>query len=210
MKSKADYTLYLVTDRELALPLSIKEAVEQAILGGVTLVQLRDKKADSGELFRSAQTLKKVTDRHRVPLIINDRADIMLASGAAGVHVGQSDLPAAEARRLIGPDKILGVSAATVEEAVAAEKAGADYLGVGAMFPTETKKDTRHPSLETLRQICRAVSIPVVAIGGINSGNAALLGGSGIAGVAVVSAILKGNCPEEAAAALKEKIRSVL
>ncbi len=210
MKCKADYTLYLVTDRELALPLSIEEAVKQAVLGGVTLVQLRDKKADSGELFRSAQALKKVTDRLGIPLIIDDRADIMLASGAAGVHVGQSDLPAAEARRLIGPDKILGVSAATVEEAVAAEKAGADYLGVGAIFPTETKKDTRHPSLEILWQICRAVSIPVVAIGGINRENAALLGGSGIAGIAVVSAILKGNCPEEAAAALKEEIRGIL
>lgn len=210
MNYNVDYTLYLVTNRELALPLSVEEAVEQAIRGGVTLVQLRDKKAGSRELFQAALALKKITDRYSIPLIINDRADIMLASGAAGVHVGQSDLPAGEVRRIIGLDKILGVSAATVEEAIAAEKAGADYLGVGAMFPTSTKKDTRHPSVDTLHQICCAVSIPVVAIGGINSGNAALLGKSGIAGAAVVSAILAGGHPEEAAAGLKAKIRNIL
>jgi len=168
MKPEIDYSLYLVTDRGLMTTPTLEEAVEQAIDGGCTLVQLREKNASSREFYRSAVSVKKVTDRRGVPLIINDRLDIALASGAAGVHLGQSDLPAAAARRVLGPDKIVGVSASTPAQAEAAQAAGADYLGVGAMFPTGTKTDADIISMEELKKIRAAVSIPIVAIGGIN------------------------------------------
>lgn len=210
MKPEMDYTLYLVTDRILAGARDFDDLVGRAVRGGCTLVQLREKDASSGELYERALRLKRVTDYFHVPLIIDDRVDIMLAVDAAGVHLGQSDLPAEAARRLIGPDKILGVSARTVEEAEAAESAGADYLGVGAVFPTATKTDAKPVARETLAAICAAVRIPVVAIGGLNAKNIPLLEGSGISGAAVVSAVMGAEDPEEAARKLKEVVYSIV
>lgn len=210
MKPEMDYTLYLVTDRTLAGARDFDDLVGRAVRGGCTLVQLREKDASSGELCERALRLKRVTDYFHVPLIIDDRVDIMLAVDAAGVHLGQSDLPAKAARRLIGPDKILGVSARTVEEAEAAESAGADYLGVGAVFSTATKTDAEPVARETLAAICAAVRIPVVAIGGLNAKNIPLLEGSGISGAAVVSAVMGAEDPEEAARKLKEVVYSIV
>lgn len=210
MKPEFDCTLYLVTDRELAGERNLEDIIAAAIRGGATLVQLREKTADSGEFYKIACSVKRVTDFYHVPLIINDRADIAMAAGAAGVHVGQSDIPADAVRRMIGADKILGVSARTVEEAEKAEADGADYLGVGAVFPTSTKKDAEAVSNETLLEICRAVKIPVVAIGGVNEKNVELLSGCGISGIAVVSALMAEEKPEKAARILKEKIYGLL
>ncbi|HCB91841.1 MAG TPA: thiamine phosphate synthase [Ruminococcaceae bacterium] len=209
MKPEIDYSLYLVTDRGLMTTPTLEEAVEQAIDGGCTLVQLREKNASSREFYRSAVSVKKVTDRRGVPLIINDRLDIALASGAAGVHLGQSDLPAAAARRILGPDKIIGVSASTPAQAEAAQAAGADYLGVGAMFPTGTKTDADIISMEELKKIRAAVSIPIVAIGGINLRTAPLFRGTGIDGFAVVSAILARKDIRAAARGLRNILRSL-
>ncbi len=209
MKPEIDYSLYLVTDRGLMTTPTLEEAVEQAIDGGCTLVQLREKNASSREFYRSAVSVKKVTDRRGVPLIINDRLDIALASGAAGVHLGQSDLPAAAARRILGPDKIIGVSASTPAQAEAAQAAGADYLGVGAMFPTGTKTDADIVSMEELKKIRAAVSIPIVAIGGINLRTAPLFRGTGIDGFAVVSAILARKDIRAAARGLRNILRSL-
>ncbi len=209
MKPEIDYSLYLVTDRGLMTTPTLEEAVEQAIDGGCTLVQLREKNASSREFYRSAASVKKVTDRRGVPLIINDRLDIALASGAAGVHLGQSDLPAAAARRVLGPDKIIGVSASTPAQAEAAQAAGADYLGVGAMFPTGTKTDADIISMEELKKIRAAVSIPIVAIGGINLRTAPLFRGTGIDGFAVVSAILARKDIRAAARGLRNILRSL-
>lgn len=200
-----DVLLYLVTDPHMSRS-GVEDTVEKALKGGVTLVQLREKEGDTGELYQKALRLKAVTDAHRVPLIIDDRIDVMLAVDAAGVHVGQSDMPAAVARKLIGPDKILGVSAGTLEEAVQAEKDGADYLGVGAVFPTQTKKDADPVSAETLKEIARTVSIPVVAIGGIKKENIPLLKDLGLAGVAVVSAVMAAEDPEKEARELSALI----
>lgn len=185
-----DYTLYVCTDRELMSSPTMEESVEQAILGGAGMIQLRDKKASGRQLYETALALKEVTDRHGVPLIINDRVDIAVAVDAAGVHLGQSDMPIEAARRLLGPDKIIGISAARVEEAMEAQKAGADYLGVGAMFATGTKDNTRPVTKELLMEIRRAVSVPIVAIGGIHAENVAQLRDTGINGIAVVSAVV--------------------
>lgn len=190
MKNKVNYKLYLVTDRDLLKNTDICTAVEQAIQGGVTLVQLREKELSSLEFYNTALKVKKVTDKYNIPLIINDRLDIALAVDAAGVHVGQSDIPAAIARKLIGPGKILGVSTATVEESIEAEKNGADYVGVGAVFPTSTKLDARAVTVEILKSIKENIKIPVVAIGGISENNVQSLRAADIDGVAVVSAIL--------------------
>ncbi|WP_411677614.1 thiamine phosphate synthase [Caproicibacter sp.] len=190
MRRKIDYTLYLCTDRNLMSTKTLEEAVEQAILGGCTLVQLREKDISSLEFYRMAVGVKKITDRYGVPLIVNDRADIALAVGADGVHAGQSDLPCKNLRTILGQDRIVGISAATVEEAVRAQGDGADYVGVGAMFPTGTKTDARPVSMETLAEIRRAVTIPIVAIGGIGPQNAGRFCGTGVDGLAVVSAIL--------------------
>lgn len=210
MKPEMDYSLYLVTDRALAGERDFEDLVGRAIRGGCTLVQLREKEASSGEFYERALRLKKVTDYFHVPLIIDDRIDIMLAVDAAGVHLGQSDLPAEAARQIIGPDKILGVSARTVEDAEKAESDGADYLGVGAVYPTTTKGDAEEVSREELEKICSTVSIPVVAIGGLNARNIPSLEGSGISGVAVVSAIMAQDRPEEAARLLKDTVYGIL
>lgn len=210
MKPEMDYSLYLVTDRALAGERDFEDLVGRAIRGGCTLVQLREKEASSGEFYERALRLKKITDYFHVPLIIDDRIDIMLAVDAAGVHLGQSDLPAEAARQIIGPDKILGVSARTVEDAEKAESDGADYLGVGAVYPTTTKGDAEKVSREELEKICSTVSIPVVAIGGLNARNIPSLEGSGISGVAVVSAIMAQDLPEEAARLLKDTVYGIL
>lgn len=190
MKPEIDYTLYLVTDRELMSTPTIEEAVEQAIIGGCTLIQLREKTADSLEFYKTALAVKKITDSYGVPLIVNDRADIALAAGADGVHIGQSDLPAAAVRRILGPDKILGVSASSLKEAVRAAADGADYLGVGAMYPTGTKTDAEIVTIDELKAIRKAVSIPIVVIGGINQRTVSNFTDCGIDGLAVVSAVI--------------------
>jgi thiamine-phosphate pyrophosphorylase len=190
IKRNMDFTLYLVTDRRWLGERTLWDDVEEAILGGATVVQLREKEISSKEYLELAQRVKEVTDRHGIPLIINDRIDIALAVDADGVHVGPEDLPVPIARALLGNGKIIGASAATVEEALSLQAQGADYLGVGAVFPTATKQGTEKVSLEELRGIKSALHIPVVAIGGINAGNAGPVMETGVDGVAVVSAIM--------------------
>lgn len=189
-KKDINYKLYLVTDRRFIGARNLGECVKEAILGGATMVQLREKNVSSREFYQIARELKEITTQGRVPLFINDRLDIAQAVDADGLHIGQSDLPADVARKILGPDKIIGVSASTLEEAKLAEQQGADYLGVGSVFATSTKKDATTVSLTILEKIKQLVSIPVVAIGGINSGNIQTLMPSGIDGVAVISAIL--------------------
>lgn len=189
-KSKIDYTLYLCTDRRLMFCETIEESVEEGIKGGCSVVQLREKDCSSREFYELAKRVKKITQRHNVPLIINDRVDIALLAGADGVHLGQSDLPCDEVRKLAGENFIIGVSAATVEEAEKAENDGADYLGVGAMFPTATKTNTRPVTKETLKEIRKAVKIPFVIIGGIKKDNIGDFAGCGMNGAAVVSAVV--------------------
>lgn len=190
MKPRVDYTLYLCTDRELMTTDTITEAVELAIKGGVTVVQLREKDCSGRKFLEIAHEVKEITDAYEVPLIINDRLDIAMAVDADGVHLGQKDLPAAVARELLGPDKIIGVSAWNAELALRAQKEGADYIGAGDVFGTSTKADTHHVSLQELAKIKKTVKIPVVAIGGINMENIEKLKATGIDGVAVISAIL--------------------
>lgn len=187
---KVDYTLYLCTDSGLMSCATVEESVEKAVLGGCSVVQLREKTASSLELFQLAQRVKRVTDKYGVPLIINDRLDICQAVDAAGVHLGQSDMPCAVARRILGADKMIGVSAATPEEAAKAQADGADYLGVGAVFPTSTKTNTRKVTPEIIRSIRSAVQIPFVVIGGVNADNIRQLYGLGINGAAVISAVV--------------------
>lgn len=199
MKHKIDYTLYLCTDRALMTAATVEESVRLAIEGGCTAVQLREKECPALEFYELALRVKKITREKGVPLIINDRVDIALAAGADGVHIGQSDLPAKNVRGMIGADKILGVSAANLEEAVRAQKDGADYIGVGAMFSTATKTDARLVTMEELKRIRDAVNIPIVVIGGINKQTAPYFKGTGIDGLAVVSAVVAQ--PDIAAAA---------
>lgn len=190
MKNNVDYTLYLCTDRELMSSNTIEESVEKAIAGGCTVVQLREKNCSSREFYELALRVKEVTSGSGVPLIIDDRVDIAVAAGADGVHVGQSDLPAAEVRKIIGDGKIVGVSASTVGAALKAQQDGADYIGVGAMYATATKTDTRIVSREELAAIREAVTIPIVIIGGINKDTVRNFKGMGVDGIAVVSAIV--------------------
>ena len=200
---KPDYSLYLVTDRRLMSTKTLGEAVEQAIAGGCTLVQLREKEISSLDFYVLASEMKKTTDRYGIPLIINDRIDIAMAVDAAGVHIGQKDIPADIARKVIGKDMLLGVSATSVTEAVNAAIAGADYLGVGAMFQTGTKPDAGFVSMEELGRIRRAVDIPIVVIGGISRENAMLFQPMGIDGLAVVSAVIAQPDIKASAADLK-------
>ncbi len=205
MKNNIDYTLYLVTDRELMSTETLEEAVESAIKGGCTLVQLREKTASSLEFYENALKVKAVTDKYNIPLIINDRVDIALAIDADGIHVGQEDLPAQTVRRIIGEGKILGVSANSVESAIKAQKDGADYIGVGAVYSTNTKTDAGVITRERLLAVRQAVTVPIVAIGGINLQNAALLKDTGINGIAVVSAIIAQEDIEAAAKGIKSE-----
>lgn len=199
-----DYTLYLVTDRQLMSCDSLTEAVEQAILGGCTMIQLREKELSSLEFYNQAVAVKQVTDKYHIPLIINDRIDIAMAVQATGVHIGQHDLPAAAVRKVIGENMLLGVSASSIAEAIQAQQDGADYLGVGAMFPTGTKTDADSVSMEELQKIRAAVSLPIVVIGGINKGNAGRFKPMGIDGLAVVSAIIAQSDIKAVAAELKD------
>ena len=209
-KKQLDTTLYLVTDSSYHTEETFLRTVEEALKGGVTLVQLREKERSARDYLRLARRVKEVTDRYKVPLLIDDRVDVAAAADAAGVHVGQSDIPAAEARKILGPDKIVGATAKTVEQAVEAYQQGADYLGVGAIYPTTTKVKTVLTKVSTLEEICQAVPIPVNAIGGLNAGNMDILAGTHIAGICVVSAIMKAEAPGKAAAELKEKIMQLL
>ena len=199
MKPRVDYTLYLCTDRELMSEDTLEKSVELAIQGGVTVVQLREKDCSGREFLQVAREVKQITDAYEIPLIINDRIDIAMAVDADGVHLGQSDIPAHTARELLGPDKIIGVSAYNKELAVEAQKEGADYLGVGDIFGTSTKAGTHNVEIDTLSRICQAVKIPVVAIGGINLSNVTKLAGTGIQGTAVISAIIASKNITEAA-----------
>lgn len=200
---KPDYSLYLVTDRMLMSTKTLGEAVEQAIIGGCTVVQLREKEISSLDFYALALEIKKITDSYGIPLVINDRIDIAMAVGAAGIHTGQKDIPADIARKVIGKNMLLGVSAGSVAEAVNAVEAGADYLGVGAMFPTGTKPDAGYVSMEELGKIRRAVDIPIVVIGGISKENAMLFQPMGIDGLAVVSAVITQPDIKKSAADLK-------
>ncbi|SHE99958.1 thiamine-phosphate pyrophosphorylase [Caldanaerobius fijiensis DSM 17918] len=192
-----DLRLYAVTDRSYLKGIDLVSAVELAIRGGATIIQLREKEISSKEFYELALKVKEVTKHNNIPLIINDRVDIALAVDADGVHVGQEDLPAEVVRRLIGPDKILGVSASTVEEAVKAERDGADYLGVGAVYTTLTKPEADAIGIEGLQKIKEAVSIPVVAIGGITQENAyEIMLKSEVDGISSVSAVFSGDVEE--------------
>lgn len=209
MKPKIDYSIYLVTDRDLMSTETLEEAVEQAIIGGCTLIQLREKDCSSLDFYSTAVKVKEITDKYNVPLIINDRLDIALAVDAAGVHVGQSDMPAAIVRKIIGEDKIIGVSTGSLEQALKAQKDGADYLGVGAMYATGTKKDANPTSMEELKKIRENVSIPIVVIGGINKVTVRDFKGSGIDGLAIVSAIIAQKDIAEAAREIKEIFKQI-
>lgn len=202
--------LYLVTDRHWLDNHTLYEDVEKAVQEGVTCVQLREKKLNRDEFVKEAESLKQLCKKYEVPFIINDNVDVMLAVNADGVHVGQSDMNAKNVRQLIGVNKILGVSVQSVEQAIAAESAGADYLGVGAVFPTGTKKDAIDVDFQTLQNICSVVNIPVVAIGGIDADNILKLKKSGIAGVAVVSAIMAKSNIKKATLILKDKCQELL
>ena len=187
--AEKDLLLYAVTDRYWLNGRTLTDVVRESLEGGVTMLQLREKTLEEPAFLQEARELQALCRSYHVPFIVNDNVDIALAMDADGVHVGQSDMEALDVRRKLGPDKIIGVSAQTVEQALLAEKHGADYLGVGAVFPTGSKADAEEVSFDTLKAICQAVSIPVVAIGGISRGNVARLAGSGICGVAVISAI---------------------
>ena len=192
-----DLSLYLVTDNSENEEKFLK-TIEEAILGGVSVVQIREKTADTLDFYNLALKVKGITTKYNVPLIINDRVDIALAIDADGVHVGQSDMPCDIARRLMGENKIVGVSAATVDEAKKAEKDGADYIGTGAVFPTATKDDAESVTKKELVDIVNSIDIPVVAIGGITIENANELKDTGIAGLSVVSAIMSADNPKKA------------
>jgi len=198
-KRNSNYSLYLVTDSGLLGDKDLAKTVEQAIQGGVTVVQVREKNLSSLEFYQVALAIKGVTEKYGVPLIVNDRADIALAVDAAGLHIGQEDLPVVVARKLLGPNKIIGVSAATLEEALLAQDQGADYLGIGAVFPTNTKDDADSVSLADLAAIKNKVKIPIVAIGGIHGNNIQAVMNTGVDGVAVVSAIIAAADPKAAA-----------
>lgn len=203
-KEDIDYSVYLVTDRRNKTDEEFLNIIEEAIKGGTTVVQLREKTASTKEFYELALKVKEITSRYDVPLLINDRIDIALAVDCEGVHIGQDDMPADIAREIIGDDKVLGVSASTVEEAKKAERDSADYIGSGAVFPTATKDDADSVSKEELNEIVDSIDIPVVAIGGITIENAHTLKGSGIAGFSVVSAIMSAEDPKEASLKLKE------
>jgi thiamine-phosphate pyrophosphorylase len=204
---RIDYSLYLVTDRSLSRGRSSLEIVRAAVRGGVTCVQLREKTGATRAFIEEALSVKAFLDSCGVPLIINDRVDVALAVGADGVHLGQSDLPLAAARALVGASMVIGISAESVRDAVEAQSGGADYLGVSPIFATPTKTDTATPlGLDGLRAIRAAVKTPLVAIGGLNRGNAAAAIRSGADGVAVVSAIVAAEDPEQAARAIRREI----
>lgn len=201
--------LYLVTDSTGKSDEEFLKALEEAIEGGVSFVQIREKNKTTAEYINLVSKALEVTRKHGVPLIVDDRVDVVLATGADGVHVGREDMPVETARKILGKEKIVGATTKTVEQALAAYKAGADYLGVGAIYPTTTKVKTVLTSTDTLNDICNAVPIPANAIGGLNKDNLGVLKGIPIAGICVVSAIMKSESPKEAAQGLIKAIEEL-
>ncbi len=194
-----DYKLYLITDRSFLNGRDLKNCIEDALKGGATLVQIREKDTSTRDFFQVAKEIKEVTSKYNVPLIINDRIDIALAIDAEGVHLGQSDMPIAIARGILGKDKIIGISANNLDEALEAQKNGADYLGLGPVFYTGTKKDIKEPiGLTGLKELTKNINIPSVAIGGINKENAKSILDSGVNGISLISAILGSENIEKA------------
>lgn len=211
MKFQKDMLLlYAVTDRSWTGRQTLYEQIEDALKGGVTLVQLREKNLEEEAFIAEAVQIKELCHRYQVPLIINDNVDVALKSGADGVHVGIEDAPVADIRKKVGKDFIIGATAKTVEQAKNAEAAGADYLGVGAVFPSPTKKNAIRITNEQLKEICSSVSIPAVAIGGISRDNVLEIKGGGMDGIAVVSAIFAAEDIQTATADLKEKVKEVV
>ena len=202
-----DYSLYLVTDRGLAGDRSLAAIVGEAVSGGVTCVQLREKLCGTREFIDQARQLKSLLQPAGIPLIINDRIDVALAVGADGIHLGQQDMAIADARLLVGPGMLIGISAESLEDAIRAERQGADYIGISPVFATATKADAAHPlGLEGVRLIRQAVKLPLVGIGGITEGNAGAVVAAGADGVAVVSAIIASRCPRTAATVLRGQV----
>ena len=186
---KDSMILYVITDRSWLGEQSLEEQVENALKGGASFIQLREKDLSFDKFLNQAKKIKRLTDKYQVPFVINDNVEITIKSDADGVHIGQDDMNATKVRTILGEDKILGVSANTVEDAKLAEENGADYIGVGAIFGTNTKKDADTVSMDTMKEICNSVSIPVVAIGGINESNVLDLKASGIDGICCISAV---------------------
>ncbi|MCK1992758.1 thiamine phosphate synthase [Peribacillus muralis] len=205
-KSQIDLRLYLVTEESIALE-SLTNIISESVSGGVSVVQLREKNQSSLSFYKKAAALKQVLNELSTPLIINDRVDIALAVGADGIHIGQDDLPLSVIKQMVPDEMIIGVSVSNLEEALEAERNGADYLGVGSIFPTKTKQDATPMAIRDLEEICRSVSIPAVAIGGINADNIALLTEKGLAGAAVVSAIMEAKNPKMASSSLLDIIK---
>jgi thiamine-phosphate pyrophosphorylase len=208
--SEKELLLYAVTDRHWLGEETLYDQVKKALDGGATFVQLREKNLDREVFLAEAKEIQKLCKEYGVPFVVNDEVSIAKDIDADGVHVGQSDMEAMDVRKILGPDKIIGVSAQTVEQAIIAEKHGADYLGVGAVFTTGSKDDADDVSHETLKAICEAVSIPVIAIGGITKDNVAELAGSGICGVAVISAIFGQKDIQKATEELKVSVENML
>lgn len=204
-KEEIDYTVYLVTNNKNKTEEEFLNIIEEAIKGGTSIIQIREKTANTKAFYELAIKVKEITKKYNVPLVINDRIDLALAIDAEGVHIGQDDMPAKVAREIIGPNKILGVSAATIDEAKQAEVDGADYIGTGAVFQTSTKNDASTITKEELKYIVQSINIPTVAIGGISLDNAKELIDTEIAGFSVVSAIMESNNPKEAS----EKLRKI-
>lgn len=206
---KFDSSMYFITDSSTYSEDEFLYRVEQALSGGVTLLQLREKDKTTREYIELAEKVHNITTKYNVPLIIDDRVDVAIAVGAEGVHLGQSDMPISTARRILGNDFIIGATTKTVPQALEAYKQGADYLGVGAIYPTTTKVKTVLTSTETLDAICKAVPIPANAIGGLNKNNIALLKGIPIAGICVVSAVMKADNPKQATIELKARAKEL-
>ena len=208
--TRENLLLYGITDRTWLNGKTLYQQVEEALQGGATFIQLREKNLDDESFLKEAIEIKELCKSYNVPFIINDNVDIALKMNADGVHLGQNDMEAGNVRSILGKDKIIGVSAQTVEQALLAQERGADYLGVGAVFPTDSKKDANNISHQTLKEICKAVDIPVVAIGGISKDNVQALSGSGICGVAVISAIFAQDNIAEATRKLKKQVKKAV
>lgn len=209
MKDNIDYSIYLVTDRDLMSTETLEEAVEEAIKGGCTLIQLREKECSSLDFYNTAVNVKKITDKYNIPLLINDRLDIAQAVDAAGVHIGQSDLPLTIVRNILGNDKIIGVSAGNLEEALTAEKNGADYIGVGAVYATGSKKDATAVTMEEVKKIRNNVKIPMVVIGGVNKERIKDFKDVAIDGVAIISAIIAQKDIKKAAEEIRDEFNKL-
>ena len=208
--SAKDMLLYAVTDRTWLNGKTLSSQVEEAIIGGATFIQLREKNLHYSDFLNEAIEIRKICNKYKIPFVIDDNVEIALKSGADGVHLGQNDMSIKQARNILGENKIIGATARTVEQALKAQQEGADYIGSGAVFATSTKSDTVPLSYENLCRICSSVNIPVVAIGGINAENARNLSGSGISGIAVVSGIFKSDDIRKSAEILKETVVDII